>query len=262
MKLQPSFFRPRRPANPFPSRNRWAFTLIELLVVIAIIAILAALLLPALSSAKERARRTACLNNARQFMLAATLYAGDHSERLPRGETDVMGPDESHTPVLSTNTANTLLAYAAPLKVLDCPNLTRFFEEKKDWRAQPGWGIAIGYHYLGGHTNTPWCAKDDVVDTWISPQKTTDDPRLVLLADLNIYTYSYMRQLAPHSSRGPVFREERDFEANEALFHQTPRDIGAQGGNLGLLDGSVSWKDIARMRNYRTGQNYDDTGMW
>ncbi len=262
MKLWLAFFWQRGPANQPPARSRLAFTLIELLVVIAIIAILASLLLPALAGAKERARRTACLNNARQFILAATLYAGDNSERLPRGETDAMGPDEAHTPVLSTNTANTLLNYARLLKVLDCPNLAKFFEHKREWREQPGWGIAIGYHYLGGHTNTPWPAKDEIVDTWISPQKTTDGASLVLLADLNIYTYSYMRIVAPHTPSGPAVRETGGFEANEALFHQTPRDIGAQGGNVGLLDGSVSWKDIGRMRKYRSGQNYDDTGLW
>jgi type II secretory pathway pseudopilin PulG len=234
------------------------------LVVIAIIAILASLLLSALGMAKERSRRTVCRNNLKQFNLAVILYAGDNEDWLPRGETDRMGPEASHTPLLSCKTRDMILKYARPIKVLDCPNLAKSFEQNAGWRVwtQDGYGIAIGYHYLGGHTNTPWEPSENVANTWISPQKATENPQLVLLADLNIYAYSVSRILAPHTARGYAIREDKDFAANDALYNQTPRDIGAKGGNVGLMDGSVAWKKISRMRAYKCGQSFDDTGLW
>ena len=111
-----------------------AFTLVELLVVVAVIAVLAGLLIPALSAAKARALRIACLSNVKQFGLAFQLYAQDNRDRvlpnmdgpfLPLGQTWVEGwlglpgPDCTNILLLQRSLVGQYLRTA---KVWECPS--------------------------------------------------------------------------------------------------------------------------------------------
>ena len=237
-----------------------AFTLIELLVVIAIIAILAALLLPALSGAKERARRTSCKSSMRQLSLALIMYGDDNEQVLPTGASN-KGALDDHLPVLSTVTSNAIIYYAGTDRMAHCPSFGEWFITQQANRPfdEQEYGYVVGYNYQGGHTNTPWPAISGT-NRWISPQRLTDDPGLVLVSEMNDWSPGYGQTFAPHGKSGPIL-EGLD-ASNPNAAGATPADIGAAGGNIGLLDGSVSWKPIGQMRIYRSSQQWGNNGCW
>jgi len=234
-----------------------AFTLIELLVVIAIIAILAALLLPALVGAKERSRRTACKNNLRQFAIAIHLYGGDANDILPSGASN-KGPLDDHLPVLSTATSNSIARYASE-RSMHCPSFIDYFRNRRALPDERDYGFVIGYNYHGGHINTPWPPLV-ASNVWVSPQKLTETTNMVLLTDLNDWSPGYGRTFVPHGKGGAMLQagDYANLDANGA----SSVDMGATGGNIGLLDGSVSWKSARKMDVYRGSQAWDNDGCW
>ena len=217
--------------------QRPAFTLIELLVVIAIIALLMAILVPSLGVAKERARRIVCSKNVNQFIVGLLGYAGDNDYKLPSGLSEASPADE-HTPVISREVGDTLANIMGDHQTMKCPWLNEPFDGN-EWWYYSGYGYVLGYNYLGGHDGTPWATgwvSGMTVEAWKSPRTITEDSRMELVTELNFWVPGD-RTFAPHGPRGPINKYHQSGSGG-----MTPEQAGAVGGNIGLLDGSVSWK--------------------
>ena len=196
---------------------------------VAIIAILAAMLLPALGVAREHARRAVCLSNLRQFTLGIVSYADDLNGRLPTGVRD---DTMEHTFYLHTSVyAGIKEALSGNDWVMDCPN---GYPTRRP--AQQPVGVLIGYFYLGGHSAS---VTTQAPNPWTSPALLSDPPSLPLVSDgtecntLGAWTGAG----GCHSARGAV----------SVPGAADPFSIGVQGGNVGLLDGSVNWVNARDM---------------
>jgi len=138
--------------------KRHGFTLIELLVVIAIIAILAALILPTLTKARERANQAACINNLKQLYVAMCMYANDYDEWFPIDrDRSLRLPNPSYpdqAPLQATVKGSLALLYpryAPSFKVFVCPGSSRSVAtDLVDFTAYHNYNNRCSYWYAVG----------------------------------------------------------------------------------------------------------------
>jgi prepilin-type N-terminal cleavage/methylation domain-containing protein len=228
-------------------RPQPAFTLIELLVVIAIIAILAAMLLPALATAKEKSRRIACVNNLRQVGLSAHMYGNDSQEKLPSGRDN---GGEWHSLRINKDTYTNLVSYTGNFKIMDCPNFTFGTQS----RFSGNYGFLVGYNYLCD-AKLPTSNQNDP-GFWRVSTKLTDSPTNAIIADANHWGADLT--MAPHTRSGP-------YQVNGATFTRVSSSstrVGAIGGNVGYLDGSARWSSLRQMKTNYASSYVLYYGLW
>jgi prepilin-type N-terminal cleavage/methylation domain-containing protein len=236
-------FRPPWPAAG-PSR---AFTLIELLVVIAIIAILAALLLPALSMAKERAIRTKCMSNVKQLVQSLHMVGNDNNDKLPAWQN--IGNWAWDMP---WTVSDTMLQSGSTRDIMYDPG---FPDQNSDelWNFSPNNFRVIGFAmtFPGTATLMPTNENRTLTPQGISTATVNYPPpspsERVLLADAVI---SYQNN---ETSRGG--NRYTGISGGWSKLHRSPHMSGLlpSGGDVGMLDGHAAWRKFKDM-HVRTTQ--------
>lgn len=184
----------RRKRGVFGRGLSSGFTLVELLVVIGIIAVLIALLLPAVSKAREAGNRTGCLNNLRQVHQAFMLYAGEYHDEVPLGYRALPVPSKQFNSMVYSQTTGefTLLGWLYQDRLMPDPRV--FFcpsenDPREQWNTTPNpWPVGLGItptaNVYAGYGCRPQVALPDSPDPGITLPKMAQFRNVAIFADL------------------------------------------------------------------------------
>jgi prepilin-type N-terminal cleavage/methylation domain-containing protein/prepilin-type processing-associated H-X9-DG protein len=239
---------------------RRAFTLVELLVVIAVIAILAAVLLPVLSAAQNRASQINCLNNLRQLQAGWCLYVGENNDSLPLNACEV----SIYSPVWSTTNSWVVgdASVSADLSLIRMGSIYPYANSTEIYHCPSDHSVVNGTKTLRNRSYS--------MDWYLNGQT---DPQYI-----SIYPASYFVGLVARGksilnpSQVFVFVDESEWTINDGVFgvyrapiqqwEDVPSDRHSQGANLTFSDGHCehwTWRESKQTQTLQSPvMNSDD----